>query len=260
MIDLFSAEIFKHFPEIQKVIITASYRSYSFSRSFLLSEFNDHIIQLPASIEDYYLTLGKKTRQHLKNYKSKLLRTFPKVKFVTKYGGDIDEDIIAKIVQLSFDRMTSKGIVPGKTQADTNKFYQYCQSYGCVTYVEVNGVIAAGSISYVAGDRIFLYMISHDHNYSKYNLGQVCLLYSIQTAIENRMSSLHLLWGDNEYKTRFAAKPNLLHTYVIYRSSSLSFMVDKVKAKFRRTLNATKQSKYTKPLRDFVKNYRKKNL
>lgn len=260
MINLYSAEIFKNFPEIQKIIISASYKSYSISRSILLSEFNDHIIQLPESIDDYYLTLGKKTRQHLKNYKSKLLRTFTKVKFVTKYKGDIDEAIIEKIVQLSFDRMTAKGIAPGKTQADTKNFFQYCQSYGCVAYIEVDGVVAAGSISYMVGDRIFLYMISHDNSFSKYNLGQVCVLYAIQTAIENRMSTLHLLWGDNEYKARFAGKPNILHTYAIYRSSSLSFMVDNFKAKFNRTLNATKQSKYAKPLRNFVKNYRRKNL
>jgi len=256
----FTNIIFDKFPTIKTIKIAASYKSYNLNKSFLISKDNDFILKLPSTIDTYYSELGSNTRKHTKYYKIRLLKDYPTVKYITKFGIEIDEIVIDKIIQLSYDRMKSKGLIPGKNHSDTTNFYKYSQHYGCVTYIEIDGVIIAGSISYILNKRIFIYMIAHDNNFSKYNPGQLCIIYLIQISIEKQLSSFHFLWGENEYKIRLLAKPHSLFTYIIYRTSSFDFIFNKVKAMLKRTLNRLRLSKYSMPLRTVIKYFRRTYL
>jgi len=51
---------------------------------------------LPNSIDNYYLMLGTKTRKHIKNYKRRLIRDFPDVKFISLQGGNIKKNLLVK--------------------------------------------------------------------------------------------------------------------------------------------------------------------
>ncbi len=260
VVDEFTKSVFEKFPTINRIKFSASYRKYDLAKSFLLSTANDYILDLPDSLDDYYLKLGTATRRHLKNYRARLLRDFPNAQFVVKQKNEIDESVINKIVQLSYSRMKSKGIIPGKTQKDVIDFYNFSQHYGLVTYIEVDGEIIAGSISYILSDHFFFFMIAHENKFSKYNPGQICIVNAIQTAIEMKLKTFHFLWGDNDYKMRFMAMPTPLTTYVFCRSYSLDFIMSKVKASLSIFLLNVRQSKLAKPLRDAIKNFRKKNL
>lgn len=258
IINEFTKELFKNFPEIKKIQIAASYLSYDLKKSFLFSESNDYILNLPSTIDEYYLGLGSTTRRHVKNYKARLLRDYPEVHFREKIKNEIDESMIDKIVQLSFDRMKFKGIIPGKDHNDTNDFYRYSQHYGCVAYVEINGTIVAGCISYILDQRIFLYMVAHDNDFSRYNLGQLCIIYLIQTSIEKKLKTFHFLWGENDYKMKLSAKPHSLLSYTIYQAYSLDFVISNVRAVFSRFVISVRLSRYSKPLRDVIKFFRRK--
>lgn len=255
----FTKKIFENFPAIKKIKIAASYNNYVLNKSFLFSKSSDFILDLPSTMEAYFLELGSKTRKHSKNYKSKLLRDYSGVKFITKIGKEIEENTIDKIIQLNFNRMKSKGIIPGKDHTDTNDFYKYSQHYGCVSYIEIEGVIVAGCLSYILNKRIFLYIIAHDNNFSRYNVGQLCILNLIQISIEKGLSTFHFLWGENEYKIRLFAKPHLLFSYVIFRAYSLDFIISNLNAMFSRILMSIRLSNYSKPLRNAIKSYRIRN-
>jgi len=259
VIEIFAENVFDKYPTIQKIRLAGSYKGYNLKRSFLFSKSNDYILCLPTNTDAYYSQLGSTTRRHIKNYNARFMRDFPDAQYITAFKTDIKESVIDKIVQLSFNRMKSKGIIPGKSQQDTNDFYRYSQYYGCVAYIEINGQIVAGSISYILNNRIYLYMIAHDNNFAKYNVGQLCIVNLIKTSIDLKLSTFHFLWGDNEYKARLQAKPHALFTYVIYRAYSFSFIVSKIKAKTSRMLINIRQSKYSKPLREAIKSYRRKS-
>ena len=259
VIEIFAENVFNKYPTVQKIRLAGSYKSYNLKRSFLFSKSNDYILSLPIKTDDYYSQLGSTNRRHIKNYNAKLLRDYPDVRYITVFKNDIKESVIDKIVQLSFNRMKSKGITPGKSPKDTNDFYRYSQHYGCVAYIEINGQIVAGSISHILNNRIYLYMIAHDNNFAKYNVGQLCIVNLIKASINLKLSTYHFLWGDNEYKVRLHAKPHALFSYVIYRAYSFSFIVNKIKAKSSRTLINIRQSKYSKPLREAIKSYRRKS-
>lgn len=256
----FTQLIFEKYPTIGKVKFNASYRDLGLKKSFLFSKSNDYIIDLPAVVDDYYLQLGSTTRKHIKNYKSRLQRDYPQASFHLKCRDEIDDSIIDRIVQLNVERMKYKGIVPGLNSDENTKIHAFSQHYGCVAYVEIDGEIVAGCISYILSKRIFLHIIAHDNSHSKYNIGQVCLFFLIQSAIEQQLNTFHFLWGDNEYKMRFGAKPHALFSYFVYRSYSVDYIINNTKNLLIRTFIRFRNSKYSKPIRDAVKGYRRKTF
>lgn len=254
----FTRLLFEKYPAIRRVKFNASYKDLGLKKSFLFSKANDYIVDLPATVDDYYLQLGSTTRKHIKNYKSRLLRDYPHANFQLINRNEIDNDTIDKIIQLNVDRMKYKGIVPGLSSDENTKIHAFSQYYGRVAYIEIDGEIVAGCIAYVLNKRIFLHIIAHDNNHSKYNVGQLCLFFLIQSSIESQLSTFHFLWGDNEYKMRFGAKPHGLYSYFVYRSYSVDYILNKAKNLFIRTFIRFRNSKYSKPIRDAVKGYRKK--
>lgn len=256
----FTQLIFEKYHIIRRVKFNASYRDLGLKKSFLFSKSNDYIIDLPATVDDYYLQLGSTTRKHVKNYRSRLQRDYPQASFHLKCREEIDDSIIDKIIQLNVERMKYKGIIPGLNSDENAKIHAFSQHYGCVAYVEIDGEIVAGCISYILSKRVFLHIIAHDNSHSKYNIGQVCLIFLIQSAIEQQLNTFHFLWGDNEYKTRFGAKPHGLFSYFVYRSYSVDYIINNAKNVLLRTFIRFRNSKYSKPIRDAVKGYRRKTF
>jgi len=258
VVDEFIKNIFQKYPFLKKIIIGASYNCYRLNNSFLSSITNDHILYLPSTIDDYYLSLGSKMRRNLKSSQAKLLRDFPQVKFLTVFGTEITEDIIKRVIQLNIERMKHKGVVPGKNDEDIKKIYDYSKYYGCVAYIEIDGKIIAGNICYILNDRIFGYVTAHDNKFSSYNIGYLCQLYLTQTLIEKGLSKFHFLWGNSEYKIKLLAKPQSLFSYHVHRTNSLNLIFNKYKAKILRLLVWIKNSKHALPFKKAIKSYRKK--
>lgn len=254
----FIKKIFENYSSIQKIKIDASYHNYFLNKSFLFSKSDDYILNLPLTLDDYYLELGYHTRKNLRNRNVRLLRDYPTVNFVTKFGVEIEENIIDKIIQLNWDRMKQKGIIPRINNAYKNNIYKYSQHYGSVTYLEIDKLIVAGCISTKLNKGIFLHVIAYDNNFSKYNVGELCVFHLIQTSIEKGISIVHFLWGESELKKRFLAKPFILFSYYIFRAYSIDYVFSKVNITFSTLLNNFQHSKFSKPIRTSIKLYRKK--
>jgi len=252
-------KIFDKHKKIKKFKIEASYNNYLLKRTFLINKFNDHIVILPATMEDYFSELGRSTRQRLKNRRTKLIKDYPEANFVTKFGVDIEERMIEKIIQLNYDRMKTKGKIPGKDDIFKNNIYKYSQYYGCVSYIEIDHEIVAGSISIILNNRIFGIVSAHDNNFSQYNLGEVCIFFVIQISIEKGLSAFHFLWGESELKDRLRAKPQMLFSYITYRSNSVDYFFGKTNAYISRFMMIVKQSNFTKPIRTAIKTYRSRS-
>ena len=252
--------VFEEFRSVKNVEIAASYNSYSLNKSFLVSHANDFVLSLPFTLNDYFQELGTQTRRHLKNYKSRLTRDYPQALFVIKSKNEIDRESVDRIIQLNIDRMVHKGIIPGKTDTDKEKYYNYALHHGYVTYIEIENTIVAGCIAVILNKTIFLMVVAHDDQFSKYNVGQLAILNLIEQSIEMNLSEMHFLWGENDYKLRLLAKPKPIFSYQIYRSYSFDFVLSYAKALVSRVKIQVRQSKYAKPIRDAVKSYRKKKL
>ncbi len=259
-IDIFTNHIFKNYPNIKTIEFPSSYSSLLADKSILTVRSEDFIISLPGSIDEYYQQLGSSTRANVRKHKNKFLKEYPQAKFVTKTGNEIDRSLIDKIINLNFNRIKSKGEVPNVNSSHIDNFHQYSQHYGCVTYIEVDGNIIAGSIAYMSNKSMYSYFLAHDNNYSSYNAGQLCMLFLIQISIEKGFTEFHLLWGESEYKTRFLAKPRTMYSYIIFKSFSYDFIKNKTKEYFDQMLYKFKRSKYALPMKTAVKYFKKKNF
>lgn len=255
-----SRKLFEIYPTIQKINIDASYVNYKFDKSILRCTSEDYILSLPATIEDYNSKLGCKTRKHLRQRIEKLKRDFEEVNFVVKSGTDIDQNIINKIVQFNHDRMIGKGKTSEINQTYKNYRHRYSQHYGCVAYLELNGEIVAGCITTILNNQLFLHVIAHNNDFSKYNVGEVCVYNLLQNSLEQKIYSVHFLWGKSELKNRLLAKSHLIFSYFIYRDYSIDFFYNRVDVVFRDILNEFKHSKFALPFRNTVKSIRTRKL
>jgi len=255
----FTNKIFEIHSPIKKVIIDASYKNYFLKKTVLYFKSDDHILQLPLTMEDYYTTLSSSTRQTIKNRKVRLLRDYSEVKFVTKYGAEIDEITIDKIMQLDFKKLKKKGVIYGTDDTNKNILFKnnlikFTHHYGCVAYIEIDGVIVAGSINSIINKSLFGHVTAYDANFYKYNVGEICAFYLIQTCIESGLSIFHFLWGQSDLKKRMQAKPYVLFSYLIYRSYSFDYLFRNFKVLFSKLVITIKQSKFAKPLKTAIKN------
>jgi len=258
VIEEFVRKIFETYSSIKKVIIDASYKNYIINKSILNFKSDDHILQLPSTMEEYYKKLSSSTRQTIKNRKIRLLRDYSDVKFVTKYGNDIDQTLIDKIIQLDFNKLKHKGVIHGSDISNKNIHYKnnifkFTYHYGCVAYIEIDGEIVAGSINTIINKSLFGHVTAYDTKYYKYNVGEICAFYLIQTCIENGLSTFHFLWGQSDLKKRMLAKPNVLFSYLIYRSYSFDYLFNTIKVLFNKVLINAKQSKFSKPFKTSIK-------
>jgi len=213
---------------------------------------------LPLTMEEYFMKLSSSTRQTIKNRKVRLLRDYNDVKFVTKCGAEIDENIIDKIMQLNFNKLKYKGVIQGFDIANENAHFKnnltkFTHHYGCVAYIEIDGVIVAGSINTVINKSLFGHVTAFDANFYKYNVGEICAFYLIQTCIEKGMTTFHFLWGQSDLKKRMLAKPYVLFSYLIFRSYSFDYLICNIKVWFSNQLIHAKQSKFSKPLITAIK-------
>ena len=254
----FTNRIFDIYPFIKKINIVFSYNEYSFKKAILYSKTDDNITTLPLTIDEYYSELGYHTRKNIKNRKVRLLRYNPDANFVTKFGSEIDKSVIDKIIHLNWDRMKHKGIVPGIDNTYKNNIYKYSQYYGCVSYLEIGGVIVAGCICTILNKGIFLHVIAYDNNFFKYNVGELCVFNLLETSIQNNITSVHFLWGENELKKRLLAKPHLLFSYFIMRDYSIDYILCLVNIVFFNFLIRIKKSEFSKPIKNAIKLYRKR--
>jgi len=255
----FTKYLFKNFTAVQKIIIDSCYNCFTLSKSVLFRRSEDFIIQLPSSIDTYYLELGKHTRANMRKYKIKLQNDYPKVNFVTKTGSEIEEDHIDRIIHMNFDRTKYKGETPNKDHSIMKNIYRYSQCYGCVSYIEIDGFIIAGCIGIMLHNSISALIIGHDNNYSRYSAGLLSMVYLIQTSIEKGFSNMHFLWGELEYKTRFLGKPQQMLSYVVFRNYSMPFIQAKAKEQYSNMLYKIRLSKYSLPLRNALKLMRRKS-
>jgi len=256
----FLENLFKKHPEIKKIEIIASYNDYNFKRSILSFKSDNQILKLPSTVDEYYQELSYHVRKNIKNRKNRFLKEFPTAKFETKYGSEIEESVVDKIILLNSNRMRSKGTIPGIDNKFKDSIYRFSTFYGCVAYIEIDGEIVAGCVATLLNNEIFAHVIGHDNNYSKFNLGEMCFVYIIETSINKGINTFHFLWGETEYKRRLLAEPHFLYFYYIYRSYSADYMIDKVQVLISTVVLKIRKSKYSKPIRDAIKSYRKRNL
>lgn len=254
----FCDNIFLKYNKIKEIILSRLYNQIQMKNQIVVGLTNDSLFDLPQCVDDYFLMMGTQTRRHIKNYRVRLNKNFPNNLFECRSGGDIEKDIVERIIDLNSQRMIAKGNIPGIDEEYKNNICQYAKNYDCVAFISINEQIIAGTICYILYDDVYLHVIAHDNSYSKFNVGQICLFELISYCINNKKKTFHFLWGVSDYKKRFLGKPYTLTSYKIYRSKSFVYLKDYGLYCSKRLLTRIKSSHYLDFIKERIKEVRRK--
>lgn len=86
-----------------------------------------------------------------------------------------------------------------------------------LTFIEVDGVKAAGTIGFCFGGTFFLYNSAFDRELQQLSPGMVLVGEDIRLVIEDGCEGFDLLKGDYAYKYRFGAHPRAIRRLIVTR-------------------------------------------
>ena len=176
-------------------------------------------LPLPGSWEDYLAGLTSKYRHEIKRKARKLVEEAGEFRIVTAD----DETMIPMLDRfVELHRMSEgpKGVfmVPGMEIFFRRLGEAFCaDGVFRLSFIEVDGQLAAGTIGFVWGGTSYLYNSAFDRSWGNLAPGMVLVGEDIRLAIEEGCGGFDLLKGDYAYKYRFGSHPRAVKRLVVVR-------------------------------------------
>jgi CelD/BcsL family acetyltransferase involved in cellulose biosynthesis len=176
-------------------------------------------LPLPGTWEDYLAGLSSKHRHEIKRKARKLVEEAGEFRIVTAD----DETMIPMLDRfVELHRMSEgpKGVfmVPGMEIFFRRLGEAFCaDGVFRLSFIEVGGQLAAGTIGFVWGGTSYLYNSAFDRSWGNLAPGMVLVGEDIRLAIEEGCGGFDLLKGDYAYKYRFGSHPRAVKRLVVMR-------------------------------------------
>ena len=211
---------------------------------------SDVLMVLKDSVEEYHASLGKNTRKHVKYYFSRIKREYENVEYNTFIKNEITYELIEDMFKFNKDRLLkARNINREYTSEEVESVFKCAKEKGVLTTISINGVVSGLALIQNIGNDYYLTDIGSDSEYDKYNIGQICLVLSIEYAINNKDkgSKYHFMFELTDYKKRFGGEMVELYPYYVYKNKNIEFLINKVKYFFiERTLWNIKRNEKVK--------------
>jgi hypothetical protein len=165
------------------------------------------VIELPASVEEYNHSLGRSTRQHMRQYARRVHQAFPDLHTETITPGEGSQALVDQLVAWKIqrfrkqDRLTYWEANPRLAQR-TAALLRRCGQCR-ITYID--GKEAAVYLCFCVGDTVCALEGAYDPAYDAYHLGPLALYETVCAAIESGARRVDLLEGTLEAKARLGA-------------------------------------------------------
>ena len=176
-------------------------------------------LSLPPTWEEYLNGLPAKLRHEIKRKANKLEAEAGPFRIVTATRETLIE-LLDRFVELHRMSEGPKGVF---MQPGMEIFFRRLgETFGPsgtfrLTFIEVDGQRAAGTIGFVFGGTFFLYNSAFDRTWGNLAPGMVLVGEDIRIAIEEGCRAFDLLKGDYGYKYRFGATPRPVKRVVVTR-------------------------------------------
>ncbi len=194
------------------------------ARDFEVEETDDQngpapFFRLPGSWDEYLAWLPAKPRHEIRRKAKRLAEDAGEIRVVTADPTTL-EAYLDRFVELHRTSEGPKGVfmVPGMEIFFRRLGEAFCErGVFRLTFIEVGGVQAAGTIGFVFGDTFSLYNSAFDREWQRLAPGMVLVAEDIRLAIEEGLRTFDLLKGDYAYKYRFGAEPRAVRRLVVRR-------------------------------------------
>jgi CelD/BcsL family acetyltransferase involved in cellulose biosynthesis len=176
-------------------------------------------LPLAPTWEGYLAGLPSKLRHEIKRKAKKLEADVGPVRIVTADRETL-LPLLDRFVELHRLSDGPKGVfmVPGMEIFFRRLGEEFCdEGMFRLTFIEVNGELAAGTIGFVFDDTYLLYNSAFDRKWGTLAPGMVLVGEDIRIAIDEGCSAFDLLKGDYPYKYRFGARPRAVRRLMVRR-------------------------------------------
>lgn len=180
----------------------------------------DMVIDLPATVDEYYASLGKRTRKNVRNFENRLRREHPDTTTSVSVVGERAQELVDQFLAWHLVRAEQRGIVSGYV----SKPRQAAQTTALVRegaeaqVTTIDGQPVALEFVFYVGPDASLYAGSFDNTYSDLNLGFLSTYWAVCETIRRGARRCHLLWGTDYYKTLLGARPQKATRLSVFRS------------------------------------------
>ena len=176
-------------------------------------------VALPNSWDGYLAALPAKMRHEIRRKANKLEAEAGPFRIVVADGETLDA-LLDRFVELHRMSEGPKGVfmVPGMEIFFRRLGEAFCRDEVFrLTFIEVGGELAAGTIGFEFGGTSYLYNSAFDRAWGNLAPGMVLVGEDIRLAIEHGCAAFDLLKGDYAYKYRFGATARRVRRLVVER-------------------------------------------
>ncbi|HEX6131675.1 MAG TPA: GNAT family N-acetyltransferase, partial [Actinomycetota bacterium] len=176
-------------------------------------------LHLPASWDGYLMEIPAKLRHEIRRKAKKLEAEAGPYRVVTADEASL-ETMLDRFVELHRQSEGPKGVfmVPGMEIFFRRLGEAFCgEGVFRLTFLEIGGELAAGTIGFVADGTYALYNSAFDRAWGSLAPGMVLVAEDVRLAIEEGCATFDLLKGDYDYKYRFGATRRRVRRLVVER-------------------------------------------
>ena len=216
--------LFRAFPGAHRIHLDVMFPPDRLAFPHRVVERLEHmVIDLPASCDEYFASLSKSTRRHLRSYRNRVRREFPDLHTETSDPGERSQALVNCLIEWKIQRFREKDrITYWETNAALSRqIAALLRRRGQCRITYIGGEEAVIHLCFPVGDTVFPLEGAHDPAYDAYHLGFLATYETVCAAIESGARQVNLLEGTVETKARLGAQP-VASTYLAVFPSQLS--------------------------------------
>ncbi len=176
-------------------------------------------IRLPGDWETYLAGIDKKQRHEIRRKMRRIEESQVPVRwYIVDDLASLDQEAQAFLALMAQDGDKSRFLTPPMKEHMFNVIH--CASdQDCLqlAFLEVNGEKAAGYLSFIYLNRVWVYNSGIDLQYQEYSPGWVLLSYLLKFANEKHIEEFDFMRGDEDYKYKFGGVDRFVKRAIIRR-------------------------------------------
>ncbi len=178
------------------------------------------VIDLPDEVDDYYHSLGKKTRKNVRLYQNRLRRAFSDVKTETVKPGERSRELVDRLIEWKVQRFRLKGWLTywEIDSALAERVSNLVRRCGEARITSISGREAAIDICFRVGETAYAYESANDPRYDEFSLGFLTFYWLVCSAVESGATRLDALDGTKWSKVPLGAQPVRTTRLSVFRS------------------------------------------
>jgi CelD/BcsL family acetyltransferase involved in cellulose biosynthesis len=212
--------LFRAFPSARRIHLEILFPPWELRLPRRILYWSDHmVVDLPETVDDYMASLGKSTRRELRRNWRRLFEAYPTVTTEMLMFSEQPKACIDELVAWKNQRFNARG---EQTTWQTNpvasqEFGELVQRLGRIRVLRIDSQAAAITFTFPVGDTVYSFHSGFDPAYESFSLGSLETLGTISDAIRTGHKHVSLLWGQEEHKRQFGAKPHRATRLSVFR-------------------------------------------